>query len=128
MPDVNSILSQCYITIGNSSVDAAFMHAIEHITVESSLHLPDVATIALHDPQLRWVDSTMLDPGASLKIAARMGRQEETIFDGEIVELEPVYLTGTQRLTVRAFDRMHRLRRIHAARSFQNITDEELIS
>lgn len=96
-------------------------------TVESSLHLPDVASLVLHDTDLRWVDADALEPGRGLKISATGARGERQIFDGEIVELEPEFDASAQRLTVRAFDRLHRLGRGRQVRSFVNVTDGDVV-
>lgn len=127
MPDANFIQGQCYLVLGGEPASAALMGDLELATIESSLHLPDVATLVVHDPRLHWVDHASLECGVSLRISARFGPREEQIFDGEIVEIEPEYTAGTQRLIVRAFDRLHRLARIRTARSFQNVSDSDLV-
>src|SRR5205823_14928591 len=92
-----------------------------------SLHLPDVASLTINDPRGAWVDDDRLAPGRSVTIATRVGQSQHSIFDGEVVELEPDYVPGKQRLVVRAFDRLHRLARGQHVRSFQNVTDGDII-
>lgn len=117
-----------------------FLADLVDVTVESSLHLPDVATVVLHDARLRWVDDRRLDPGTALKISAKGSGQNggngqggdgggggPPIFDGEIVELEPEFDPAAQRLTLRAFDRMHRLTRGARVRSFVNVSDADVV-
>src|SRR5215213_7990186 len=111
MSDRHDLISQFYIKIDGTDVQESFMRDLELITVENSLHLPDVATLVLHDPRLDWVDHADLAPGKTVQISTKVNRGEQLLFDGEIVEIEPVYEPSTQRLTVRAFDRMHRLMR-----------------
>lgn len=118
--------SQFSIALGGESAPAEFMRSLEHVTVETSLHLPDVATLVLHDPNLLWIDHAVVMPGVAVRVVAQAGRNEATIFDGEIVEIEPEF-AATQRLTVRAFDRLHRLARGTHVRSFVNVTDGDVI-
>lgn len=118
--------SQFSIALGGESAPAEFMRSLEHVTVETSLHLPDVATLVLHDPNLLWIDHAAVMPGVAVRVVAQAGRNEATIFDGEIVEIEPEF-AATQRLTVRAFDRLHRLARGTHVRSFVNVTDGDVI-
>ena len=59
------------------------------MTIETSLHLPDVATLILHDPSLHWIDDASLEPGTPMEISAKADKSTKTIFDGEIVEIEP---------------------------------------
>ena len=127
MADTSELLSQFYVKLDGSDAAEDFMRDLTEITVENSLHLPDVATLVLHDPHLRWIDADSLAPGRSVKISARHASGEKPIFDGEIVELEPDFHPSTQILTVRAFDRMHRLSRGQHLRSFQNVTDGDLV-
>jgi phage protein D len=127
----STLLNQIYIKLGGGDAPPDLMQALVEVTVESSLHLPDVATIVLHDPGLRWIDFAPLSPGTALVISTKMsetGASAQPIFDGEIVELEPGFRPGLQDLTVRAFDRMHRLTYGRQVRSFQNVTDSDLVT
>jgi phage protein D len=127
MPSTGTQLSQFYIQLAGSDAPEEFMRALLEVTVENSLHLPDVATITLHDSQLRWIDDDSLAPGKDLRISAKLEDQSHLVFDGEIVELEPSFVHSTQTLLVRAFDRLHRLARGRQVRSFQNVSDGDLV-
>ena len=127
MPDTSGLLSHVYVKISGADASEDFMHDLLELTVESSLHLPDAATLILHDPSLRWIDDDQLAPGKTIQIAIKAGRSTQTLFDGEIVELEPDFGPSTQRLMVRAFDRLHRLARGRHVRSFVNVSDGDLV-
>jgi phage protein D/phage baseplate assembly protein gpV len=128
MPDNTGLLSQLYFQLDGHDAPEQFVRDFLGVTVESSLHLPDVATITMNDRNGNWVDDERLAPGKSLLLSARATDQRRALFDGEIVELEPEYIPGKQRLVVRAFDRLHRLARGRHVRSFQNVTDGDLVS
>jgi len=128
MPDTSQLLSQFYVKLDGVDASEEFMRDLMEITVENSLHLPDVATLVLHDPHLLWIDAESLAPGKAVKVSARGPKDEKIIFDGEIIELEPDFHPTTQILTVRAFDRLHRLSRGQHLRSFQNVTDGDLVA
>ena len=127
MPDTTALLGQVYVEVDGSPAPAEFAQDLLDVTVENSLHLPDVASITLNDQFAKWVDDERLGPGRSIKIQTRVAQVEHPIFDGEVVELEPAYVPGHQRLVVRAFDRLHRLSRGQHVRSFQNVTDGDII-
>jgi phage protein D len=129
MPDTGTLVSHFYLELegAGESVVHEMMDDLVSITMESSLHLPDVATIVLHDTRLKWIDDAKLEPGKSLKISAKASGAEGSVFDGEIVELEPDFAGQTQRLVVRAFDRLHRLTRGRYVRSFLNVSDGDLV-
>lgn len=104
---------------------AALMRDVEQIVIDRCLHLPDVASITLHDPQLTWVDSAALVPGATLTISVRASA-EHVLFDGEVTEIEPEFDRGTHRVTLRAYNRLHRLAHGRRVRSFVNVSDADL--
>ena len=130
MADTQNLISHFYIEVQgmDSSVGVELMADMIEASVESSLHLPDVATVILHDTKLRWVDDPNLEPGKGLKISAKANQGEHPIFDGEIIEIEPDFRTAGQRLIVRAFDRLHRLSRGRHVRSFLNVSDGDLVT
>ncbi len=130
MPETREFTSAFQVRIEglDETTVAGLMTDVVEITVESSLHLPDVATIRLHDSWLRWVDDRRLDPGKALTLSARPSDGEELpLFDGEIVELEPEFGGAANHLVIRAFDRLHRLSRGRYVRSFLNVTDGDLV-
>lgn len=129
MPEASALATQFHVKIDGAFVSADFMHDVFELTVQNSLHLPDVATIVLNDARLKWIDDALLSPGKAIEIlgtAAPERSKSQAIFDGEIVELEPEFGTKMHRLTVRAFDRLHRLSRGRFVRSFQNVTDSDI--
>ncbi|MBC8162443.1 MAG: VgrG-related protein [Roseiflexaceae bacterium] len=126
MADKEKLLSHFYVKLSGQNAPDDFLRDMLNVSIESSLHLPDVATLALHDARLKWIDHESLLPGKTLEIAAKLGTSEQTIFDGEIIEIEPEFAADTHRLMVRAFDRLHRLARGRHVRTFLNITDGDL--
>jgi phage protein D len=129
MPEAAGSISHFVVTLSGQLVTEEFMKAVFDISVENSLHMPDAATIVLNDPGLKWIDDAGLAPGKTIEIsasAAAAGSVAKAIFDGEIVGLEPEFGHSTHKLTIRAFDRLHRLSRGRKVRSFQNITDGDV--
>jgi phage protein D len=127
LPDTTQLLSQFYIKINGSPASDAMMLNLVEATVENSLHLPDVATLTLHDPNGQWVDDASLAPGSTLTVGAKSGSSDGELFDGEIVELESDFSPGERRVVVRAFDRLHRLARGRKVKSYLNMTDGDII-
>lgn len=119
-----SLLSQLQIKINGQTPAKALADSIEQILVETSLHLPSVATIIIHDPALEWLDHTSLEPGKTLTISPDGGA---TLFDGEIVEVEADLGVEGQHVIVRAFDRLHRLSRGVHTRAFKEVSDADIV-
>ena len=129
MSEVSTLITQFHVKIDGAFVSTDFMRDVFEVTVQNSLHLPDVATVVLNDPKLKWIDDAQLAPGKAIEIqgtASATNSKSKPIFDGEIVELEPEFGAKLHRLTVRAFDRLHRLSRGRFVRSFQNVTDSDI--
>lgn len=120
-------LSSFSFTLGGSPAPAEMIADLIEVTIENSLHLPDVATLVLRDRDSKWIDDSRLEPGAEIKVKAVVGNKTKEIFDGEIVEIEPVFSRSSHLVTIRAFDRLHRLSRGRYARSFVNVKDGDVI-
>ncbi len=130
MPETSNLTSQFYVELDGQPAPADLMRALYEISIDNSLHMPDVATLLVHDPQLRWVDEEKFAPGKAIKIAAKSTARksrEQTVFEGEIVELESDFGANAHHLTVRAFDRLHRLARGRQVRTFQEIKVSDVI-
>lgn len=123
-------LSQFYIQIDGSDAPEELMGDLIQVTYEDSIHLPDAFALRLHDPRLRWVDAETFAIGKEVEISAapREGGSSTKLINGEITALEPDYSAkGTPTLTVRGYDRSHRLHRGHHTRSFLQMTDSDII-
>jgi phage protein D len=127
LPDSTLLLSQIYVKFDGVAAPSDMMVNLIEARVETSLHLPDVATLTLHDPNGKWVDDANLAPGKELQIEAKAGPDQQVLFDGEIVELESDFVPGDRQVVVRAFDRLHRLARGRQVRSFLNVSDADLV-
>ncbi len=131
MANKPNLISQFYLEVEGMSGAPLIelQHDLLSVTVESSLHLPDVATLRLSDTSLRWIDDKALEPGKRLKVSAKgpESAHEHPLFEGEIIELEPDFGVSAQHLVVRAFDALHRLARGRHVRSFQNVSDGDLV-
>jgi phage protein D/phage baseplate assembly protein gpV len=85
--------------------------------------------IRVHDEGLECMDSGPFELGAEVEIGVKAedGGQEETLIKGEITALEPDFGEGTQAiLTVRGYDRSHRLHRGTHTQAFTQVTDSDL--
>src|SRR6185312_11426931 len=73
--------------------------------VDRDIHQPDMATIVLYNQDHRY---SKLAVAASVEIM--VGKENKSIYKGEIVGLEPVYRAGEkQRISIRAMNKFHRL-------------------
>ncbi len=129
---VPTYLTNCLIKIGGADVPPELMDALDEVVVDSSLYLPSMFTILLHDPELKWVDDTRLDIGKEVEISVKTGSDlggvEGTLFKGEITALEPHFASeGATSMTVRGYDKSHRLHRGRKTRTFLKQKDDSLV-
>lgn len=127
MADRSDLVSPYYLSLEGEVVPSELAEAVVGVTVETSLQLPAMAEVVIEDTALRWIDDDRLMPGAALRVTASVRGGEALLFDGEVVELEPRFDASTQTLSLRAFDRMHRLGIGAAVRTFQDVTDGDLL-
>lgn len=128
MPEEN-LLSQFYIKIGGEDAPEELMNNLIDVTVEDSVHLPDMFAIRLHDPRLHWVDSQTFAEGKEVQISAapREGGSATKLITGEITAVQPDFgLDARPTLTVQGYDRSHRLHRGLHTRSFLQMTDSDI--
>ncbi len=125
MPD-QTLLEHAYIKLAGSLNDELQADLLE-LVVETSLQLPDMAVLTLHDTRLKWADAKQLDPGTEIEISTKAQTTENLLFKGEIVSLEPVFSAASQRLVVRAFDKTHRLTRIRKSATYVDSKDSDIV-
>ncbi|MFC1860706.1 VgrG-related protein [Chloroflexota bacterium] len=126
------LLSQMYPKIGGTAASTEMMSDLRELVVDTSLHMPDMFTISLGDPELSWIDSSLLDVGKKVEISAKAEGESETtvlISNGEITAIEPELTEeGACILVIRGYDKSHRLHRGKKARTFVKEKDSNIVS
>ncbi len=132
MPD-NKLLAHFYLKLGGSDAPAELMEDLGNVEVDDSLHIPDMFTIQVRDPHLKWADSPLLKIGQEVEILARSAGPDtaapKRLLVGEITTVEPDYPYGSAAVVVmRGYDRAHRLHRGKKTRSFVQMTDSDIVT
>ncbi len=79
--------------------------------------------------RVKWVDDALFKEGNSVEIDIGYRDNMETVFKGEITGLEPEFPNEQPAtLTVRGYDRRHRLMGKRKTRTFLNMTDSDIAS
>lgn len=129
MPTEARLMDHLFIKIDGNDLASEAMDDLVEVTVESSLHLPDMFTIFLHDETLRWIDQGPFELGKPVEISAQPeeGGTSHVLIKGEITAIEPDFGIGTKAsLLVRGYDRSHRLYRGTHSRAYLQATDSDL--
>lgn len=125
-----SLLSHFYLKLGGSDAPAELMADLGNVEVDDSLHIPDMFTLQVRDPRFQWGEADLLRVGQEVEIlaAASSGGAPKRLLIGEITGVEPEYpYNGVPLLMVRGYDRAHRLHRGKKTRSFQQVTDSDMV-
>jgi uncharacterized protein involved in type VI secretion and phage assembly len=135
MPSSHVVIPAFTIKIGGSVVSMEFMRDLAEIVVNTDLHLPGMFTVRLLDNSLKWVSDATLALGKQVEISAQsqdQGREEGeagVLIKGEITALEPEYGDdGQATMTIRGYDKSHRLHRGKKTRTFLKKKDSDIAS
>jgi uncharacterized protein involved in type VI secretion and phage assembly len=120
------LIDVCEIKLGGSAAPESVMRAIEEVVVEDDVHLPSMITVRLLDPSLTLIDDASLAIGTEIEIKMASDSLER-VGIGEITALELDQRMGSARVIVQAFDRAHRLHRGRHVRTFQGMSDADVV-
>ena len=114
-----------YIKIGGRNVNQNAIKSIESIIVAQNLCLPSYC-------ELQFVQQNLLSLGAVKQgdsITVSVENPENFLFEGDITACEHQYtLGGNQKLIIRAYDLLHRLRKRQQVRQFTDTKLNALVS
>lgn len=103
--------------------------AIEEIIVDSSMRLPQMCTITLHEdkPELTLIDRFRI--GDPIEVMSGADGSGAVLFKGDITGLEPNFSRGGKAsLMIQAYDKSFRLHRGKKSRTFLEQSDKDIIS
>ncbi len=118
---------------------------ILQISVEESLHLPGMFTIIVrnayepgNNEDEPWEHESLFEIGKTVKIgfgSSTTGSEEfddanqDYVLEGEITAIEAYFTSGAEApIIIRGYDISHRLHRGKYNRSFQNMTDKDIVN
>lgn len=128
MAETQAIVSHIHVKInGNELPETARSHLLE-VTVDQHVHLPAMFTIRFFDPGLELLDGNVIDLAGTVVIGSKTADEQEVkLIEGEITALEPEFGEGMgAELTVRGYDKSHRLYRERNSKTWLNVKDSDL--
>ncbi len=138
MPDKKPQVDQINIKVDGAFLASKIMDALIDVEVDSSMGVPDMFIMRFHDDDLAIMnDSSKFSPGAEVEISLIQSVQGQNgapspakvITKGEIVAVEPEFHQDTTAmLTIRGFDKSHRLIRGTKTRVFVDSTHSDIVS
>ena len=122
------------VLVNGTALDAEARGHITRITVDDSTELPSMFALEMIDSvgvnQLTsWIDDErFFTIGNSVDIQLGYPDKVETLLKGEITGVEPEFVSGQTKLTVRGYDGRHRLQRGRKTRTFVQQKDSDIAS
>src|SRR5262245_30832232 len=125
----------CDVIINGKSWAAEVGAHVANVSVSEKLDVPAMFSLTLYGPdgsgsKLPWLeDQTLFAIGSEVKVKMGYGNELETMTTGEIIGLDPQFSSNSApRLTVRGYDRLHRLQRGLKTRTFKQVKDSDIAS
>ena len=135
--------SKVKISINGTDVGNELLENILQLSVEESLHFPSMCLITLNNSYYPgrvkedkpWENDSLLKIGNTIDVTFTSSTTEEfkeqnqdKLFSGEITGIECHFNKQSQApIVIRAYDISHRLHRGRYNRSFQNMTDSDIV-
>ena len=143
MPDFTYV-AEPTLDLDGSEAPEALMEDLLYIAVEENVNLPGMFTLAFQNAALpgqeeaeMWKHAKLFKFGGTVEIKFKSNvnesddSQEQTeasLLKGEITAMETHFTPGSQApIIIRGYDASHRLHRGRFNRSFQNITDSDIV-
>lgn len=109
------------VKCGGKEVNERFLVSF---SIDKDLGQPDMCSVTIRNEDSYY--SNQLQVGNPLEIEA--GDENVNIFSGDVVGLEPVYkANGENTVTVRAFNKLHRLLRGRKSKTFLDRSDTQIV-
>jgi phage protein D len=117
------------VLVGGAKLDPKWRDATIEVKVVDSLTLPDMALVRLVDPKGDNIDNHPLQLGKDLeiKVAGKGERATTSIFKGQIAAVEPEFGAQGVVISIRAYDKAHKLNRQRKTRTFQQMSASDMI-
>ena len=107
---------------------------IVNVSVEDELDVPGMFAFELASRvdergTVPWTDDTRFQLGMTVQVGFGYGSKSDTVLTGEVTALEPRFSsTGPPTLTVRGYDKRHRLNTVRRTRSFVDQKDSDIVT
>jgi phage protein D len=117
------------VLVDGAKLDPTWRDLTLEVKIVDSLTLPDMALVRLSDPKGDQVDNHPLQLGKDLEIkASAIGERATTsIFKGQIAAVEPDFTAKGCVISIRAYDKAHKLNRQRKTRTFQQMSASDMI-
>jgi len=125
MPE--DLIGQANLILDGSQAPREIMDDLMEVEVNTTLHLPSMFVLRLRNADMRWLEAPTFAIGKKAEVWAGRGRSLKKLMTGKIAALEPDLAENDPTLVVRGYDLSYALYRGRYTRSFQQVTDSDLV-
>jgi Bacteriophage probable baseplate hub protein len=131
---LNPQVAEFDVIINGTPLPADMHYLISSVVVDDSLAVPgmfsmEIISTADQDDANQWIDDALFSVGNIMEVKLGYGDDIETLIIGEVTALEPEFaFDRLPLLTVRGYDRRHRLQRGRKTRTFLQQKDSDIAS
>ena len=117
------------IAIDGTALDGSLVSLVERVLVDDHLHLPDMFTVTLRDPDRDVAERAKVRIGSTIGISgvAVGQRSESLLVSGEVTSLEGEYGPDGARFIIRGFDKSHRMVGGVRTETYRDVTDSDVV-
>jgi phage protein D len=120
---------QVKIKVNGSDISDEQLSRVIAVTLESALKIPDMIEIQVAEMSKVEYDAIPYQLGDTIEVSLTNDEGAPvSILKGEITGLEPSYVGNLVGLTVRGYDKSHRLFKGTKSKAFSNVKDSDLAS
>lgn len=130
MANTSSEAQRLVFSVGGKRPDDQYIQDIQEIVVDSSMRVPDMASIYLYDsPNLDLIGKMPFKVGDDLYVFSYFGgKTKDQIFGGLITSIEPYFdREGRANLLIQGYDRSFLLHRGKYNKTFLDQTDKSIM-
>ena len=115
----------CSVKIGTKNIPGADVH---DVLVEADLDQPDHAIITLSNLSTKHSEDVNEGDNIEVKLGFIDGKEQGTVFKGEVVGIEPIYAAGApSRVHIRGYNQLHRLMRGKKSVTYTKSSDKDIV-
>jgi Rhs element Vgr protein len=115
------------ILIGGAELTEDQLQYVKLLTLDSSLHVPDMVELLIAEVKLEELEQQPYDVGKTIEVSLTDENDALTmLFQGEITAIEPIFEKNYASMIVRGYDKAHRLHRGTTSKAWLNVKDSDI--
>ncbi len=115
----------CSVKLGTKEIAGDEVH---DVLVEADLDQPDHSIVTLSNLSTKYSETVTEGDDLEVKLGFVDGKDQGTVFKGEVVGIEPVYdAKAPARVHIRGYNQLHRLMRGKKSVTYTKVTDKDIV-